>query len=142
MGVYFLRNFLFLRVNLLEPKAITSYCLFLWSAWTSTPLLSHRFGSFPNWQLLGPLLQLVVQLGPPGCQRQPSPLCNLLPGISQVSVAGHVGLGLCPREEVIQVTTQEHLCRGQAFILVRGVPASLMTLYRSLCLLVCIGEPH
>ena len=39
MGVYFLRNFLFLRVSLLEPKAMTLYCLVFGSAWTTTPLL-------------------------------------------------------------------------------------------------------
>jgi hypothetical protein len=44
MGVYFLRNFLFLRVNLLEPKAMV-----FGSAWTTTPLLSQRFGLLPSW---------------------------------------------------------------------------------------------
>ena len=49
MGVYFLRNFLFLRVNLLEPKAMTLYCLVLGSAWTAMPLLSQRFGLLLSW---------------------------------------------------------------------------------------------
>jgi hypothetical protein len=36
MGVYLLRNLLFLRVSLLEPNAITLYCLVLGSALTTS----------------------------------------------------------------------------------------------------------
>jgi hypothetical protein len=47
-------------------------------------------------QLLGPLLQLVVHLGPPGYQRQLSPVSNLRPGISQVCLACQLCFGFDP----------------------------------------------
>jgi hypothetical protein len=49
MGVYFLKNLLSLRVSLLEPNAITLYCLVLGSAWTTMPLRSQRFSLLPSW---------------------------------------------------------------------------------------------
>ena len=104
MGVYFLKNLLFLRVSLLELNALTLYCLVLGSAWTTTLPWSQRFGLLPSWfcsmtwspiegrQLLGSLLQLVVvELGPPGCQCQLSPVSHLPTGISHVLV----GFGFC-----------------------------------------------
>ena len=48
MGVYFLRNFLFLCAILLDPNVITLYCLVIGSACTTTSLLSHLLGLFPN----------------------------------------------------------------------------------------------
>ena len=47
-GVYFLRNFLFLRVTLPDPSTRTTY----WSNWrtsTTRPVLSHFLGNCPVW---------------------------------------------------------------------------------------------
>ena len=118
MGVYFLRNLLFLRVNLLEPKAITLCCLVLGLAWTTIPLLSQHLDLLPSWfcgMTWSPILRGGSSLLP--CFGL---LCRLdllganvsffLPGISQVRVACQVCFWLCSLQEVTQVTAKELGC--------------------------------
>jgi hypothetical protein len=92
-------------------------------AWTTTPRLSHRLDLLPSWFYKITWSQILRggRISRPVCQGHLSPLCNLLPGISQAGVACQVGLWLCFWLEVLQVTSQEHLCWEHACVLVSCV---------------------